>query len=123
MKLLQNFTDRNVAEAAAARLRAKGIMTFISSGKSHQLSSTLSGALMVGLWVVIPEQYNDGVALFGDNDHEVSNPIPEEEMAALEAQAKINFQDTSKQFYNRVFTGALAIVLLIIFVMIILAVV
>ncbi|GAB1258672.1 hypothetical protein NBRC116495_16610 [Aurantivibrio plasticivorans] len=62
-------------------------MTFISSKKSSALSRYATGALEVGLWAVIENQYEDAAKVLNGSPCKVRNPLKEEEMAELEMQA------------------------------------
>lgn len=57
MKLVRKFRDLQDAVTFSDELKAKGILTHISSSKSHQMS-VFTGATEVGVWVVLPEQYD-----------------------------------------------------------------
>lgn len=76
MKLIRNFRDLPDAVAYSDELRAQGILTHISSEKSQQMSA-FTGVSEVGVWVVLPEQYD------------IENPkvkLSPDEIEALESQ-------------------------------------
>ncbi len=89
MKLLREFTDMSEADRLSERLRAKGIMTHISSTNSKQLGAITTGAVKVGVWSVLNEQANDAIALLSNNKHSVENPLTEEQMQFLETESKM----------------------------------
>lgn len=84
MKLIENFDSSQDAEEISSKLRKKGIMTFISSQNSHRISRYRSGATTVGLWIVLPEQYADAIAVLKNKNHYVSKPLSQNEMYELE---------------------------------------
>ena len=58
MKLIRQFDDVFDAQDFSDKLRKRGVFTHVSSSKSSQFSRHLTGALKVGVWVVLPEQYD-----------------------------------------------------------------
>ena len=105
MKLLKEFSELSDAEALAERLRNKGILIHISSVNSHQLSHAASGAINVGVWAVANDQAEDAVALLSNNQHQVSNPVSQEDMKLLEANTKKQFSASSNAFTIKVILG------------------
>jgi len=102
MKLLEQFYDENTASELAWKFREKGILTHISSQRSHQLGSIKTGALKVGLWVVLKKQYNDAEMLHKNENHKVMFPLREEEMLTLEKEAKESFSKEISASYTKV---------------------
>jgi len=101
MKLLKEFTSTSDAEALVKRLRAKGVLTQLSSKSSKQLGAIATGAVKVGVWAVLNEQVNDAVALVANNKHIVEYALTEEEMLQLESQAKESMGSSVNSFLNK----------------------
>lgn len=110
MKLLKEFESLADAEALENRLRAKGILTHISSAASKQLGAIATGATKVGVWAVLNEQVDDAVALLGNNKHIVKHFLAEEEMKNLEIESKSKMANAVKSGLNKL---AIAIVLVV----------
>jgi len=83
------------------RLRAKGVLTQLSSKSSKQLGAIATGAVKVGVWAVLNEQVNDAVALVANNKHIVEYALTEEEMLQLESQAKESMGSSVNSFLNK----------------------
>ena len=115
MKLLRNFEDLSDAEHLSERLRNKGVMTFISSKQSHGLHRYRTGALKVGVWAVLPHQFQDAAELLNNNKHKVSSPLSLQEILELESQAANSFTNSFNKLIVNTFAGMLLamIVLLI----------
>ena len=88
MKLIREYTSLTDAEAFAKRLRKKGVLTQISSVNSKQLGAMVTGAVKVGVWVVLDEQADDAASLLNNKRHAVQHLLTEEEMKLLESGAK-----------------------------------
>ena len=84
MKLLEKFTSIGDAYEREGRLRSEGILTHLSSKKSHMLDSIKTGALHVGVWVVLENQWTDAKALMENAEHVVKKPLSEEKMREIE---------------------------------------
>jgi hypothetical protein len=99
MKLLDQFYNLDNANDLVWSLRQQGILTYVSSTKSHQLSSIKTGAFKVGLWVVLDKQFEDAEKYTKDPNHVISLKLSEEEMINLEEEAKASFsRDLSRSF-------------------------
>lgn len=96
MKLLTQFYELQQATELNTALRDAGIMTFMSSVNSHMLSSTRTGAMRVGIWVVLDEQFNDAITLLSNPEHIPKKRLSFEEMEALEEEAYAQ-QEASNQ--------------------------
>jgi len=105
MKHLRKYNDLHEAQSTASRLRAFGVLAFVSNEHSRT-HSFITGAFSVDLWVVLDSQYSDAMALFDNDEHIVENPISEEEILRLEAEAKTSIRSELK-------SGALANLLFI----------
>ncbi|MFG6179322.1 putative signal transducing protein [Halomonas sp. THAF12] len=97
MRLIRQYEDVMQAQDAASRLRREGIPTHISSRHSHVASGVVTGALKVGLWILLDSQYHDACAFLEDADHRVTTGLPEEELVRLESAAS----ETSFVSFNR----------------------
>ena len=111
MKLLEQFYDENVASELAWKFREKGILTHVSSQNSHQLGSIKTGALKVGLWVVLEKQYTDAEMLHKNENHKVMYPLSEEEMLVIENEAKESFSNEISISYTKVANKAMILAL------------
>lgn len=115
MKLVAQYSDLLDAEEVSERIRRAGVMTVITSKRSHNLSRFRTGALNVGLWAVFDDQYEDAVQLLKNRKHKPSRVISLEEMNELDIAAKEQIAFSSKKFFEKaatfVFGGALAALL------------
>lgn len=102
MKLIAQYSDLSDAESVSERIRLAGVMTVITSKRSHNLSRTRTGALNVGLWAVFDDQYADAVQLLKNKKHSPGRVIPLEKMEELESVAKEQFAISSKKFFEKV---------------------
>lgn len=99
MKLLDQFYRLDNANDLSWSLRQQGILTYVSSKKSHQLGSIKTGAFKVGLWVVLDKQFEDAQKFTKDPNHVISFKLSEDEMINLEEEAKTSFsKDISRSF-------------------------
>ncbi len=78
-------------------LRSKGILAKHNSEFQKAPHSHLNKK---GVWVILDSQYADAVALMSDGFHKVSNPLTEEEMLQLEADAKNLLLNQSSKFFS-----------------------
>lgn len=101
MKLLDHFYDEEKANNLAWELRKHGVLTHVSSRRSHQLSSAKTGALRVGLWIVMDKQFNDAKKFIKDRNHVIGFKLSEEEMAALEKEAEDALSKEMSIFINK----------------------
>lgn len=88
MILLKEFDSLIDAESLAGRLRSSGVLTYISGKHANHLGPAVTGPIKVGVWVVLDHQAQDAEALLINNEHQVKQPLTEEEMITLEAQGK-----------------------------------
>lgn len=86
MILLKEFDNLIDAESLAERLRSNGVLTHISGKHANHLGPAVTGAIKVGVWVVLDHQAQDAKALLINTQHQVMQPLTEEEMIMLEAQ-------------------------------------
>ena len=97
MKLLNQYQDINEAERVANKLETKGILSFVSSKRSYNLSSYKTGALKVGVWIVLNNQYSDAVSFLKNKNHKIQSAISPEEIKTLKEQAqKSTFHSLNK---------------------------
>ncbi len=108
MKLLREFQNIYDAEHLSKRLRNKGVMTFISSKRSHNLHRHRTGATKVGVWAVLPHQYEDAFILLSNKKHKLEDPLSLEEMQQLEEQTTAEFSRTINRTLETFITRALA---------------
>ncbi len=113
MKLLEEFEYESDARRLSERLRYKGVMTFISSTRSHQIPTISRGrAPTVGLWAVLEHQYEDAFKLLSNKDHEVKEPLSFEEMDFLEAQSQKEFTKSFGHTMNKLLAVVFSALLL-----------
>lgn len=75
MKLIKKFAEITDAEQFSESLRQRGILTHISSTESKRMSA-FTGATEVGVWAVLPEQYdieNPAIVLSEDKMREIED--------------------------------------------------
>ncbi len=111
MKHLREYSELMDAESLSAKLRNKGIMTFVSSPNSIRIPMRHGGASSVGVWAVLPNQYDDAFHYLKNKNHEIRHPLSEEEMEEFEKQNKennkISFNRKSTNFLNTFFFALL----------------
>ncbi len=90
MILIRQYHSVDSAQNDGRRLESRGIPTHVSSKASQSLSSSRTGAISVGLWVLLNHQYDDAVAYLNNRRHKITTGITAEEMKFLKEQAKIN---------------------------------
>ena len=88
MKLIQEFYSEVDAEKARDKLRKRGILTYISSKGSNNLSSIYTGAFKVGLWAVLDNQYHDACKILTKKQCKVRYPLSEDQMVEIEINNK-----------------------------------
>lgn len=88
MRLFKTFDDLTEAELVAHQMRAKGIMIHIANRNTRNLGAIGAGPLNVGLWVVLDDQYEDSRLLYENPEHVVFDPLTEDQMRQLTAQAE-----------------------------------
>ena len=113
MKLLKEFTSISDAEVLVEKLRKKGVLTHISSTNSNQLGGHATGAIKVGVWVVVSEQFNDAVAYLTNHKHMVSNPLSETEMDLIEAKAKEQMNKSINNVLNKLAITFISIIFIV----------
>jgi len=86
MILLKQYESEGDAARLAERLRARGVLTHISSIRSKRKGAFTTGAFRVGVWLVLDHQAKDAIALLSNKRHKVENPLTEEEMVELESK-------------------------------------
>jgi hypothetical protein len=88
MQLVTQFIDPSDATAANSRLRKAGVMTEITSLDPHIMTSSRTGALRIGLWVVFEDQFDDAVQLLEDPDHVPHRVISLSEMNRIKSTTR-----------------------------------
>ena len=83
MKLLTEYETASEADIASFRLEQKGIATFVSSRRPMGFLIVSTGAPMIGLWVVLDDQYEDAMALLFNPDHTVIHALSAEEIETV----------------------------------------
>ncbi len=88
MRLIQQYSSASEAEAASEKLKKRGILTHVSSARSHRFSSIQTGAVKVGLWGVLNNQYRDACKIVARKQCKVRHPLSEEQMLGIESESK-----------------------------------
>lgn len=115
MKLLEKFTSIDDAYELEGCLRSEGILTHLSSKNSHMLDSIKTGALHVGVWVVLENQWADAKALLENAEHVVKNPLSEEKMREIEATIVEEQSQSISKFFKKLavwFLGGLLLLII-----------
>jgi len=107
LKLISRFDIAEEAEDASQFLESRGVATFVSSKRSHRLGRLFTGALHVGLWVLLDDQAWDAERLLRDPEHKVSNPLSQS--ALMELKAGVESKDHT--YTLNVLFGVLGILL------------
>lgn len=102
------------AESLAERLRNKGVLTHVSSKGSQQLGSPVTGAVKVGVWVVLNEQVKDATALLTNKKHNVEHQLSEEEMRNLESKATEQMTGSINKILNKLAIALVSIIVMVI---------
>ena len=98
MKLLKEYYDLSDAEHIARKLESKGILTFISCKNSSRLTTRFKGALKVGLWIVLNNQYLDAVAYLNDRNHIIETALTPDDISNLKKQSKLTTFNSFNKF-------------------------
>lgn len=112
MILLREYFSSSDASDDAKKLEWQGIPTHVSSQKSHSLLSIHTGAIKVGLWILLNHQHDDAVAYLNNNNHLVTTGLTEKQLKRLKKQASVS----AYHYINKIliYTGTIAIVCVII---------
>lgn len=107
MLLIKQYHSAIDAESDGSDLEAQGIPTHVSSKGSHSLSRSRTGAITVGLWVLLNHQYEDAVSYLKNRKYKVKTGITADEIKHLKEQAKVN----TYNYMNKVliYAGLLAL--------------
>ena len=99
MKLVTTSTDKLYVAEKSSFLRSKGILTSTSGVNAAQIGYPAQSEIV--LWVVINEQYEDAIACLNNENHEVENPLSQEQMAELESASTNSFGAAIDSFGNK----------------------
>ncbi len=83
MILLKQYENLIDAENMASKLEKKGILAHVSSKNSYLLSRHMTGAIKVGLWIVLEKQYDDAESLLKNPKHKITTALPKDEFINL----------------------------------------
>lgn len=97
MKLLLTSATCKSVYQKSVFLKSKGIAVYIANKRMAALKS----AVHEGLWVVLDSQFEDALQLLHNPNHVVASPVSEEEMAAMEKNAKVSFSVAVNKFFSR----------------------
>jgi hypothetical protein len=104
MHLVTQFIDPGDATEASTRLREAGVMTEVTSMDPHIMSSSRTGALRIGLWVVFEDQFDDAVRLLEDPDHVPQRVISLSEMNKIKSTAKDGWLKSGQEMLKNLTT-------------------
>lgn len=119
MKLIAQYQDTINAERVSARLRRKGILTYVS-GRRLQIAglARYTGAFKIGLWAVLPDQYEDARILLENRRHEPAVVLSADEMERLERESRaslsVSFRRSIERFLAIVFGAAIVLLVVIV---------
>jgi len=116
MKLLNEYYDIIDAEILAEELEYLGIVTHISSKKSHSISSHITGAIKVGLWAVLEEQYEDAASYLKNPEHQITTGISAKKISKMKTKAKVSANEALNKFIAYTFIVFLLIAIAIYFI-------
>lgn len=111
MKLLTQFDNEHAAREWAKCLRRKGIITHVSARYSsgHIL---LTNGSKIELWAILDNQYEDAIKLLNHEKLIVRHPLSEEQMSAMELNAKMGMSSLIDSFLLKCGMGMLVFILL-----------
>ena len=115
MQLIKQFESVEEAELTSKNLENRGILTHVSSKRSHNLSRHRTGAIKVGLWSMLDYQYDDAVSFLNNKSHIITTSIPKEEIEQLKLHASTEFKKSMNKFLVYAFSGVLSLILLFYF--------
>ena len=101
MNLLSQLSDINEAELLSERLREAGIITHLSGVSSHMLSASRTGALKIGVWVVLDKQFKDAEILMDNPNHTPAFLLSSDEMKELELKAYENGINSNQKILEK----------------------
>jgi len=118
MKLITEYDELSKAEEISDRLRRAGVMTVVTGKNSFRLSSSKTGVLKVGLWVVFDDQYKDAILLLKNRKHKPFRKLSLKEINDLDESAKRKLSFSGKKIFEKiaVFITSSIIILLVIYV-------
>ena len=88
MKLVDQFTDSNLATAARVRLRIAGIAAHVDNPDPPEDRASQSGETRIGLWVIDDAQHEDAVHVLTNPGHKPRRIYDMGEIARLEASVE-----------------------------------
>lgn len=94
MRLVRRYFDLANAENDAEFLEGRGIPTHLSSKASFSLGGAHTGAIRVGLWVILNSQFADAVKVLEDPNYPVSSPLSKAQIIELKEQAAVSALDS-----------------------------
>ena len=110
MKLIDEFECAHDADIASLNYREKGILTHVSSRHSNSLR-VITGAMNVGLWVVLDDQYQDAIELKRNRSHQPSTALSDEEMTQLEFLGQSQLEESSSKMLSAMGYSVIVMVL------------
>jgi len=115
MKLVRDFTERDMAFSFAKRLRRKGIPNHIAMFRGNNTHRYGGGPKTWAVWTLIDNQHDDAIQLIKNKGHKVQSPLSEPEIIQFELDLA---QRTNKSVLTQlaIFTaGLLSLMVFIIY--------
>ncbi len=85
MKLVDEYIDPAMANAARVRLRIAGIATRVDSMDPHTGQLSESGKTRIGLWVLDDAQHEDAIQLLVNPEYKPRRVLTLDQISKLEA--------------------------------------
>ena len=123
MKLVEEYNDSSEAEKNSLRIRRAGVMTVVTSKRSHSLSQTKTGAFKVGLWAVFDEQYEDAIHLLKNPKHKPVKKISLEKMSEIEKNVKNRFSLSVTSLFEKIAVFVFGGILLLLFIYVLIGII
>ena len=76
-------------------------MTHLSGVSSHMLSASRTGALKIGVWVVLDKQFKDAEILMDNANHTPAFPLSADEMKELESNTYENGINSNQKILEK----------------------
>ena len=112
MKLIRYYEDTFEAEQIAARLESNGIAVYVSTGNANLFGRIQSGAMQIGLWAVLDDQYDDAVAFIADNQHQITTGLTAAEIEQLKSVGR----QAGSHMLNNLLAGMIGFIALMVFI-------
>ncbi|WP_039912812.1 hypothetical protein [Cellvibrio mixtus] len=114
MKLITSeYIQGNIADSVAL-LRSKGILVSSTNDYANiPRYGHAARAIKQGIWVHLSNQYSDAMLLLKNPNAVIQSGLSDEQMEAIESEAKAAFYNSSSVFFSRVATVILCMGLIV----------